>query len=71
MMNQRNFVNLATGAGFTEDQAEFMHNYMAQVHHHHDIDEVDGLEDALDDMGSDENEGCVDDDDEVEEDEVA
>lgn len=55
-MTVRQFTTAAQAAGFSEAQAELLLETFAQQGHHHDIDEVDGLEDALEDADDDEDE---------------
>ena len=38
-------------AGFSEDQIEALFRNFAVRHHHHSIDEIDDLEEALEDAG--------------------
>ncbi len=51
------FVKLALAAGFTKAQAEFMKEYLSEPGHTHEIEDVEGLEEALaledDDDGGD------------------
>ena len=44
------FVTKAENRGFTEEQARFMFEYLAQQGHGHDIDDVAGLEEVLEDI---------------------
>ena len=41
------FNEMARAAGFTETQAQFMDEFLAKVPHTHEIEEVEGLEEAL------------------------
>lgn len=43
----RQFLKDAIEAGFTEEQAEFMWRFLALEDHQHEIEDVVGLEDAL------------------------
>ena len=57
MMSQHNFIEEAVEAGFSKEQAEFMFMNMAQSEHTHEIEDIEGLEQALDlDEGEDEEE---------------
>lgn len=42
------FVKLAVAAGFTKAQAEFMEEYLSEPGHTHEIEDVEGLAEALD-----------------------
>lgn len=41
------FVKAAVAAGFSESQAEFMDEWLAGANHTHDIEDIEGLEEAL------------------------
>lgn len=41
------FVKRALAAGFTPTQAQFMRSYLSKPGHTHQIDDVEGLEEAL------------------------
>lgn len=45
------FYDDATEAGFTPDQARFLDECLAKHPHTHDVDDIVGLEEALDDAG--------------------
>lgn len=49
-MDRNDFIDSAITCGFTEDMAEFMWKYLAKFPHTHDIDDVVGLEEALEDI---------------------
>jgi len=44
------FLADAVEAGFTEDQAQFMWRYVSLDGHRHEIEDVDGLEEALEEV---------------------
>lgn len=48
------FVKAAVAAGFSEAQADFMDEWLAGANHHHEIEDIEGLEEAL---GEDEEDG--------------
>lgn len=50
MTAEDEFIEAALDAGFDEDQAQFMWEWLARIGHHHDIEDVDGLDDALGDV---------------------
>ena len=50
------FTEAAKRAGFTAEQAKFMEEFVALSGHHHDIEEVDGLEEALGEVEEEEDE---------------
>jgi hypothetical protein len=52
------FTKQATAAGFSQQQADFMDSMLAKFPHTHEIEEIEGLEEAL------ESEDDGDDDDE-------
>ena len=41
------FKDAAKAAGFTDQQIAFLSEFLAPTGHHHEIEEVDGLEEAL------------------------
>jgi hypothetical protein len=41
------FVEAAIEAGFTHEQADFLDQWLAKFPHSHDVSEIDGLEDAI------------------------
>ena len=45
------FIEDAISAGFTREQAEFLDECTARRPHTHSIDDIDGLEEALEDAG--------------------
>ena len=51
----RQFEEAALEAGFTKDQIEFMDEWLAKYPHTHSMDEVDGLETALEEIGEGED----------------
>lgn len=50
------FIDDAMEAGFSQSQAEFMDEMLAKYPHNHDMTEVDGLIQALDDIEGEEEE---------------
>lgn len=70
-MSESTFTKKATAAGFSAGEAAFMYEFMAQTGHHHDVDEIDGLnEEALEDAGflsdDDGDDGPIEDDEDNE-----
>lgn len=65
-MDRDEFISLAMASGFTRSQADFMDNWLAKHPHQHEIEDVDGLPESLEELGLSE---VVEDDDEVEEEE--
>lgn len=59
MISRALFIERATSAGFTEDQAEFLYSEISMRGHSHDIEDVYGLSEALMEAGvaEDEEEG--------------
>jgi len=43
----KQFKEVGEEAGFNEDQLEFMWQFLAKEPHTHDMSEIDGLEEAL------------------------
>lgn len=66
MMNREEFISLAMAAGFSRSMADFMDNWLAKHPHSHEIEDVEGLGESLEELGLSE---VVEDDDEVEEEE--
>jgi hypothetical protein len=50
------FEEAAREAGFTEAQIAFLDEWLAKYPHTHDMTEVEGLPEALDELGEDEEE---------------
>lgn len=66
MMNREEFISLAMAAGFTRPQADFMDGWLAKHPHSHEIEDVEGLGESLEELGLSE---VVEDDDAEEEEE--
>jgi hypothetical protein len=51
------FTKQAVAAGFSQQQADFMDSMLAKFPHSHEIDEIEGLEEALEggDEGDDDD----------------
>ena len=49
-----NFRQLALDAGFNEEQASFLEQHFAPLPHTHSMGEVEGLEEALEELEEDE-----------------
>lgn len=45
------FLAQALAAGFSESQARFMDEFLAKHPHDHEIEDIDGLEEALEEAG--------------------
>jgi hypothetical protein len=58
------YIKLLMDVGFTEAQAEALETLFAKYPHHHGMDEVDGLEEVLDELG--EEDEVIDDSDDEE-----
>ena len=54
-MNEDKFRREAKLAGFSNNQVEFLWKCMAQKPHTHRIDEIDGLEDVIEDLGGEDS----------------
>lgn len=63
-MPQSDFIKDALEAGFDIRKARFMDEYLAKHPHSHDIDDVEGLSETLEELGVTDEE---DEDEEVEE----
>lgn len=50
------FLEDAIEAGFSREQAEFLDERLAKYPHSHTVEEIDGLEDALEDIEEEEEE---------------
>lgn len=50
-VSKNRFITEGQMANFTTNQLEFMWQFLAKVHHHHAIEEVEGLSDALVEAG--------------------
>lgn len=57
------FRQAAKDAGFSEEQARFLDTLLSKPGHHHDIEEVDGLEEELAALEGDEDEDDEDEED--------
>lgn len=44
----RDFIEAAMEVGFTEEQAEFMDQWLAKFPHGHDVSEIDGVDELVD-----------------------
>lgn len=53
---EMNFLNDALEAGFTQAQAEFLNDRVAPYPHSHEISEVEGLDEVLEEMEEEEEE---------------
>lgn len=51
-----NFLNDALEAGFTQAQAEFLNDRVAPYPHSHEMSEVEGLDEVLEEMEEEEEE---------------
>jgi hypothetical protein len=51
------FLSDALAAGFSESQARFMDEFLAKHPHQHEIEDVDGLDEALEEAGLEFEEG--------------
>lgn len=50
------FIESGLESGFTESQLEFMWVFLAKYPHTHSMDEIDGLEEALEEVEEEEEE---------------
>lgn len=50
-MPNPDFINAAVEAGFSRAQARFMDDYLAKHPHNHEIEDVEGLEETLEELG--------------------
>lgn len=48
------FMELGLEAGFSKEQLEFLEEHLAKYPHTHDIDDVVGLQEALEDISEEE-----------------
>jgi hypothetical protein len=55
-MDQYQFKEAAKEVGFTDEQIGFMVEWLAQTNHGHNIEDVAGLEEKLDEIEEDEEE---------------
>jgi hypothetical protein len=54
------FVEAAIEAGFTQEQAEFMEQWLARFPHNHDVSEIDGVDELVDEKVDEALEGGED-----------
>ena len=54
------FTDMAVEVGFTQEQADFMEQWLAQESHSHGVDEIDGLDEAIDEKVDEALEGGED-----------
>ena len=55
-MSESRFRNLALEAGFTADQVEFLIEHVSHPGHHHSAKQIDDLEEAVENIVSEEDE---------------
>ena len=63
-MTSKEFIKRALAAGFPPEQADFLNSHVAKYPHVHDMDEVTGLEEALDELSEPEDEEPEEEEDE-------